>query len=290
MNRPLRRTRRLLLVLLIAAAAAVPATATAGASSETGIEGVWTFNGGQIAVQRQADGAYTGTVVSATRFAECTHEVGEQIWTAITEQRDGSFWGLHQWFEADCKPNPKLGPTAWRVLQEPNGSRYMRVCFSHPDTSQPTISANGEPKSQSEYAAHGVSYGCDNSALIAPLPTTQPQGPSGSGSKGATVEKLSLPSAHLCLSATLRQLKIQLKDPQYDPFKTVVVTVKGRRVKTSRHGSYVVARINLSHLHGRSFTVKVKATTVLGHKLSTSRTYHRCAAKHKHKRKHSKKG
>jgi hypothetical protein len=298
-NRLLRHTHRLLLPLLIAVTGlSYAATATAGTANETGIEGIWSFNGGQIGVEQLSDGSYAGTVVAETTFAECTHPVGQQIWTSIKERSDGSFEGLHQWYEADCKVNPELGPTAWRVFKQADGSRYMRVCFSHPGTTQPTIPANGEPE--------GVTYGCYNSALIAPLPVVGTEsgggsGGSGSGSggsngggggggaTGATVETLSLPNVHVCLSAKLKKLKIRMKDPQYDPFKTVVVVFKGHRLSTSRHGAYVVATINLSHLRARSFTIKVKATTVLGHTLTARRTYHLCTAKHR-RGKHGKKG
>jgi hypothetical protein len=283
-----RHTRRLSAPLAILAAALLAAgAATASAPTTAGIEGVWSFNGGQIAIQHLSNGAYAGTVVAETKFAECAHPVGQQIWTGMTEQSDGSYWGLHQWYQADCKLNPQLGLTAWRVIGEPSGARYMRVCFSHPGTTQPTIAADGAPKQNSEYAAHGVTYGCYNSALIAPLPTTsRTPGSGGSGSSGA-VESLSLLGAKKCLSAKF--LKIRLKDPQYDPFKTVTITFKGHRLATSRHGSYVVATINLRHLHASSFTIKVHATTVLGHSLSTHRTYRRCTKKHK-RGKHGKKG
>ena len=99
----------------------------------------------------------------------------------MTEQPDGSYWGLHQWYTANCVEDPVPGPTAWRVVEQPNHSRYMRVCFSHPGTSQPTIAANGAPKSASEYAAHNVTFGCYSSALIASLPRS----PKEAGTKGS---------------------------------------------------------------------------------------------------------
>lgn len=292
MNRPLYNTRRLLLPLaLVATTLLYAGAATASAPVNAGIEGVWSFNGGQIGVQRLSNGAYVGTVVAETKFAECTHPVGQQIWTGMTEQQDGSYWGLHQWYLATCQENPERGPTAWRVLEESGGAHYMRVCFSHPGSTQPTIGANGTPKGESEYAAHGVTYGCYNSARIAPLPVA-PGTPAPSGTPGkedaakggtpGTVESLSLPSPNKCLKAKV--FKIRLKDPQYDPFKTVTVTLKGHKLPTSRHGSYVIATINLTSLKAKAFTVKIRATTVLGHTLSTHRTYHRCAKKAKSKK------
>ncbi len=256
--------------------------ASAGANSE--IEGVWSFNGGQIGIQHLSNGMFAGTVVSETRFAECSHPVGQEIWRGIAEQPDGSYWGLHQWYLGGpaCEENPVLGPTAWRVLKEPNGSRYLRVCFSHPGTSQPTIAADGAPKEPSEYAEHHVTYGCFNSGLTAPLPVA----PGGSGTS-SSVEHLTLPrtTPTQCLSGRL--FKIRLKEPKYDPFKTVTITLSGHRVPTSRRGKYVLATINLSSLSKGTFTLKIRATTVLGHHLSSSRTYHTC--KRPKPKKHGKK-
>jgi hypothetical protein len=48
---------------------------------------------------------------------------------------------------------------------------------------------------------------------------------------------------------------------------------------TARKGKYIVATINLKGLPKGAFTVKIHATTVLGHTLSTSRTYHTCIKK-----------
>lgn len=270
-----KRYRSLLLPIAILLALGV-GTASAGATA--GIEGVWSFNGGQIGVQRLSNGTYAGTVVAETQFSECVHPVGQQIWTGMTEQPDGSYWGLHQWYSANCQENPVPGPTAWRILEEANGSHYVRVCFSHPGTSQPTIAADGAPKEASEYAAYHVTYGCDSSALIAPLP----------GKKGASgSEGLTLPSAKQCLK--IRRFKIRLKNPKYDPFKKVTITLNGHKIGTSRKGNYVVATISLKGLRKGAFTIKVRATTVLGHHLSARRTYHTCIGKTKPK-KRSKKG
>ncbi len=269
--------RKPLLIAITALALALGgASVAAGASN---IEGVWSFNGGQIAIQPAAGGTFTGTVVIATAFAECVHPVGQQIWTGMTLQPDGSYQGSHQWYLASCSLNPTLGPTAWRVLTEPNGSSRLRVCFSHPGTSQPAIAPDG--------TSSGATYGCADSALTAPLPTAPGSNPgsnpgSGSGSTPVTgvageVERLSLPSSKKCLSG--RQFKIHLLDPKYDPLKTVTVTLKGHKIKTARKGNYIVATINLRGLPRSAFTIKIHATTVLGHRLSASRTYHTCIRK-----------
>ncbi len=193
---------------------------------------------------------------------------------------------------AECAENPVLGPTAWRVLEGSGGTHYLRVCFSHPETSQPMIAANGDPQQESEYAAYHVTYGCTNSALIAPLPVTsganRKGGSGGNGANGVapTVETLSLPSTKLCLKRAPR-FKISLKDPKYDPFKTVTVLYKGHVVATTRSGQEILATIKLRHLRKGAFTITVHATTVLGHKLSSRRTYHVCR---RHKKGHRHKG
>ena len=275
------RTKRRRSLLVAAAISVVLAIASASAVAASSIEGVWSFNGGQIAIQESASlsGTFLGVVVSATRFAECTHEVGEQVWTNIAQQPDGSYWGLHQWFYEACQRNPTRGPTAWRVLEEANGAHYLRVCFSHPGTTQPTIASNGAPKGPSEYAAYGVTYGCYDSALIAPLPVAAGEASTGVAS---SIERLTLPSAKKCLS--LRLFKIHLADPPYDPFKTVTVTLRGHRIRTTRKGKYVVATIDLQHLPKGAFTVNIHATTVLGHHLSARRTYHTCVKKKSRKK------
>jgi hypothetical protein len=233
----------------------------ASASASSGIEGVWSFGGGQIAVAPAANDTFVGTVVVATTFAECVHPVGQPIWTGMTLQPDGSYWGFHQWYlEKTCELNETLGPTAWRVKEGPDGSRYLRVCLSKPGSTQPTIPAAGPETA--------VTYECLDSALTAVLPAS-----------GVAGERLSLPSSKQCLSARL--FKIHLLEPKYDPFKKVLVTIRGHRIASVRRGDYVVATIDLKGLPAGAFTVKIRATTVLGHHLSGSRTYHTCAKKPK---------
>jgi hypothetical protein len=273
--------------LLSAGAASAEASSEIGAASE--IEGVWSFKGGEVDVVSTPGGKFEGIVTVATTFDECAHKEGEHMWTDMTRQPDGSYRGLHQWFHGApaCEKNTTLGPTAWRVLHEPNGSRYLRVCFSNPGTAQPTISSGGAPREASEYAAYHVSYGCISSGLTAPLPVVANTPGSGKESSGST-ESLTLPSAKQCLRVGL--FKIRLKEPQYDPFKKVTITFKGHKLATSRKGGYVVATINLKRLSKSAFTIKVRATTVLGHHLSASRTYHICKKIKKHGKKGKKAG
>jgi len=292
------RSRRPRSLTLVIAAAMLLGVGVASAAASSPIEGVWSFGGGQIAVQPEGNGKFEGIVVSPTTFATCVHEDGQKIWKEMTLQSNGSYSGFHQWYTSsesgECVLDPTLGPTAWRVIEESRGSHYLGVCLSHPGTAQPTISASG--------TCVGATYGSVSSALISALPTTSGSTPgtstgsgsggSGSSGTGAPQESLSLPSAKQCLS--VRLFKIHLQDPKYDPFKTVSVTIKGykRKIATVRKGNYIVATINLKALSKGAFTVKIKATTVLGHSLSASRTYHTCKKKIKKpsKKKSGKKG
>jgi hypothetical protein len=81
----------------VIAAAMLLAGGVAPVDAASNIEGVWSFNGGRVAIQAQPDGAFIGTVVAATTFTVCPHPAGEQIWTALRLHADGSYRGLHQW-------------------------------------------------------------------------------------------------------------------------------------------------------------------------------------------------
>jgi hypothetical protein len=281
MDRPPRSTRPRSLLLVIAAAMLL-AVGVASADAASTIEGVWSFNGGQIAIHPVSGGKFEGTVVVETKFAECAHPVGQPIWTGMALQPDGSYFGSHYWYldskSTSCVENPERGRTAWRVIEAANGSRLLRVCFSTPEPGgpQPNIAPDGAPDSPSEYAAYGVTYGCVNSALTAPLPPA-------SGAAGSK-EHLTLPRPKKCLS--LRRFQIHLLDPKYDPLKTVSVTIRGHKIATVRKGKYMVATIDLKGLPKGAFTVKIRATTVLGHHLSANRTYHTCIKKINQSSKH----
>ena len=242
---------------------------TASASPTSPIEEVWSFNDGEVAIQAQAGGIFVGTIVAPTNFAQCTHPVGEQMWTGIRPQPDGSYWGLHQWYfeTTECLRNPTLGLTAWRVLEAANGTHYLLVCFSSPGGPQPTIAPNG--------AVANVTYGCRESARVAPVPVQV--APTSSAGVRSFTRAVTLPSAHECFSR--RVFQIHLWDPKYDPLKEVVVTIRGRRVAVARRGKVFAATINLKALPRGTFTVEVDATTVLGHHLSGNRTYHTCVKK-----------
>lgn len=236
------------------------------ARAATPIEGVWSFNGGQVAIQGQDDGTFVGTVVAPTKFSQCYHPVGEEMWTQIRLQPDGSYLGLHQWYFAtsECVANPALGLTAWRVLQAADESRFLRVCFSAPgSSSQPTIAADGTSK--------GATFGCSDSARISALPSI----------KQSEVGKyLILPRNRNCVGRP--RMKVRIHDPASDPFQKVSVKLRSGKVhrlaklKHQAHG--VVATLNLRGLPRETFTVTVRTTTLLGSSLSTKRSYRVCSA------------
>ncbi len=254
---PRRRPSSLVLTIATVVLLAVGAGSATAASS---IEGIWAFGGGRIAITSLSNGTFVGTVVAETTFAECVHPDGQQIWTGITEQPDGSFWGLHQWyFEKTCVENPERGRTAWRFFEEANGSKYLLVCLSRPGTAepQPTIATSGSHADES--------YGCFKSVQTAPLPAAGLAG---------FIQSLR-PSAKACVSG--RHFKIHLAEPQNDPFKTLRITLRGHRITMLRRGDYLVGTVNLKGVPVGAFTLKIKATTVLGLDLTGSRTYHTCA-------------
>jgi hypothetical protein len=257
--RAVRSRRRSTSIMLVVGILALLSVGAASAAASSSIEGIWAFGGGKIAITPLSNGDYVGTVVAETTFDECVHPDGQQIWTDIAPQADGSYWGLHQWYfeKSNCTENRELGPTAWRVVEEANGSKYLRVCLSNPGTSQPTIPAPG--------AEANWTYGCLSSALLAPLPTS---------SQAGFIQRLA-PSATKCVSG--RRFEIHLGEPVNDPFKSVRVTLHGKVIKTFHRGKYVDAIVNLEGLPLGAFTIKVSARTVLGLDLTGSRTYHTCA-------------
>ncbi len=260
---------------------------SAGAAPKNNIEGVWSFNGGNVGIQRLANGTYQGTVVTPTKISNCTHPVGQVMWTDMRQQADGSFWGHHLWYRgASCETVAQPGETAWRVLENASGAHYLEVCLSVPGSgSQPTIAANGT-------AAHDT-YGCVKSALVAPLPTLSGSS-KGSGDISAA-KVITLPSTKGCVRK--KTLTIKLHEPRYDPFKEVVVRINGKKVadvhfaKASKKTSE--RTIVIKHLPAGTYKLSVLVVTVLKQRLVSRGTYHNCKGSgkqqhHGHKKKHHK--
>ncbi|MGN6586620.1 MAG: hypothetical protein ACTHKT_03995 [Solirubrobacterales bacterium] len=235
----------------------------ASAQASSPIEGVWSFNGGKVAVEATGDGSFHGVVVEPTTFSECAHPVGEEVWTEMRQQPDGSYWGRHEWyFEKTCTPNPERGLTAWRVLTAADGSKSLEVCFSEPGSkSQPKIPPSG--------AATGSTYGCSNSARIAPLTSVKP---------ADAPDYILLPGNGLCL--TRPKLRIRLRNPASDPIVSAKVQLQSgkirRRAKLVQKSNGIVAVLNLRGLTRPKFTVRARLTTALGNTLKRKRTYRLC--------------
>jgi hypothetical protein len=282
--------RRPLLCALLALVV-LPALGTSAIAAGTSeIEEVWSFSGGAVAIQALADGTFQGTVVTPTRFAECEHPAGQVMWTDMQPQTDGSFWGLHQWYQGSgttCQEIPVLGHTAWRVLATPSGAHVLKVCFNNPgDETQPTIAPNGKEEN--------VTYGCRESSPLAPLPTVSEEGPakgSGEGSgngggangssgdgTGAGVITFSqtvvLPNAKACVSQA--SLKIKLRDPKYDPLAEVLVKINRKKVADVKGVKNLKKGITLKKLPTGTYKISVVATTVLKQRLTGSQTYKSC--------------
>jgi hypothetical protein len=283
MNRLLHSLR---LPAIAIAGAALLGVSAAPAAATSEIEGVWSFNGGEVDIRPVAGGKFAGVVATPTKFSECTHRAGEEMWTGMTPQSDGSYWGFHQWlFEKTCEPNPSLGPTAWRVLHKPDGSDDLLVCFSEPGGTQPTIAPSG--------TFANVSRSCEESAPTAPLPVVSGSASGKTTASGA--EQISfgttivLPAASGCVRQG--SLRIKIDDPKYDPLKKVVVKLGKRKVaEISGVQRLMRGSIVLRGLPRGSYTLKITATTVLNQKLSSKRTYRSCVKRKSkvrlHRRRH----
>ena len=236
-------------------------TATGASAQEADVEGVWTFGGGQVAVQAASDGAHEGKVIRETTLAQCAHPVGETMWLGMRRQPDGQWWGGHQWYNnSDCSPIAQRGNTAYRVLTRPDGVRFLRVCYAGPESPelQPTIDAQGN--------SANTTTDCDDSAFVRPVPAGTP----------AISRIATLPSSRRCLSK--RRFKIRLREPEGDALASAVVRLNGKVIRT-RTGDRITAPISLRGLPKGRYTLKITAKTVLGKTISGTRKYRTCVPK-----------
>jgi hypothetical protein len=265
--------------LSVLATALLVLVMASSAQATAPIEGVWLFNGGKVAVEANSDSTFRGVIVAPTKFSQCFHPIGEEVWSEIRQQSDGSYWGLHQWYfeTEECVVNPERGLTAFRVVTAADGSKSLEVCFSEPGSkSQPKIPPSGNPS--------GATYGCSSSARISPLPSV---------SQADAAKYILLPGNGLCL--TRPRLKIRLRNPSGDPIvKAKVRLLSGkirRRAKLTHETNGIVATLNLRRLSKPKFTVSVDLTTALGHRLKRKRAYRLCGpvrtGKHRHHKHHA---
>lgn len=211
-------------------------------------------------MQPAAGGGFTGTVIRPTRFADCEHPVGEVMWTGVSAQPDGSYWGGHQWFRIPtCEPIAQPGNTAFRVLAQEDGTRFLRVCFAAPERLdlQPTIAADGSSAS--------TTAGCRDSDFISP-PAEKPR----------FREVVVLPRQGKRGCRSRRSLRVRLREPQGDALKAAKVLVNGKRVRVVR-GERLTARLKLRRLPRGRYKVRIVARTVLGRTLRGTRKYRTCA-------------
>lgn len=253
------RQKSLLLGLIVTALLILPAGA---AHASSGIEGVWSFGGGAVAVEATGGGGYQGTVVQPTKFAVCEHPIGQVMWSDMRERPDGSFWGLHVWYHGnECAVKPDPGLTAFRVISTTEG-RILLVCFSKPgDASQPTIAPDGE--------VVGATYGCVESAPLAGIQAA-------SGSKIGFEEILKLPAAQPDAVACRRTLSLIPKNPKYDPLARITVRIGGKVVANATGSKALHRPIKLTHLPEGRFRFRVLAITVLKHHFTHSGVYRGC--------------
>jgi hypothetical protein len=257
-----------LTLLAITAVLVLGASSAAAATNE--IEGVWSFEHGSVAIEPGPNNTLQGKVETETQFVECPHVPGEIMWTGMKEQPDGSFWGLHQWFHAGCRLESQfVGPTAWRVLHNSKGGRYLKVCFSHPGGGQPEIAASGAETMPSGF------YKCYESSLIEPLSTGTGSSSGSTGGSGV----LSAINTKACVSQST--LKLKLKDSKSDPLKQVVVELNGKKFATVKgvkaiNKALKKGGITLTKLPTGTYKISVTATTVLQKTLTGSQTYKAC--------------
>jgi hypothetical protein len=251
-------------VVLIAAIATTTAASASASVTQPSIEGVWSFNGGTVIVAPNESGQLVGTVASPTVLAVCTHPVGQAMWTDLQPAADGSYTGLHQWYHgtgANCSESKLLGPAAFRVLTESDGSRFLEVCFNTPGTTTPDIASDGTPVN--------VNVGCTESTPVSGVPTSAP----------TFSESIQLPPTGPTVCLSRRDFIIHVREPKGDPFVKLRVFVGTRVFKTVRDGQYIKATIDLRGLPKGTYTVKIRARTAAGFLVKGSRTYHTCVPK-----------
>ncbi len=246
-------------LLALALALTLVAAAPAAAQSPDPIEAVWEFTGGQVAIDRQPDGSFLGTVIRETRFAQCPHVVGEKMWTEIRPQPDGQYFGRHQWFNTpECTYKEPRGNIALRVLRRPDGALFLRVCFAAPDNQdkQPSIAADG--------TSTNTDVECDDSNFVSAKPTTPPK----------LADIVTLPASRGC--ASRRRFPIRLKEPPGDALKSAVITLNAKRLRVRRVNGRLTTSVDLRGLPRGRYRVRIVAKTHRGQTIQGSRRYRTC--------------
>jgi hypothetical protein len=228
--------RGLVVPVLVASLTVVASSADAA----TSIEGIWSYDGGQVLVTSTAPDEYVGTVVREIKSTPCSHAPGEVLW-AINDTGETDLYRGGQTFRdpAGCAIAPNRGFARWTV----SGSS-AEVCFVAPDDeeSRPT---------------------CETITRLR-----------GSRSQATFANTVALPSNRRCRSR--RTLRISLRQPRADAIVSARVNVDGkRRVTVPRRR--VDRPIDLRGLPRGRYTVQITLRTATRKTIGGSRRYRTCA-------------
>jgi hypothetical protein len=140
---PLARLRLRAITFVVVSLGALALGAIPAYAASQPIEGTWNFEGGQVAVQVDPTGGFTGVVVAPITFAGCTHPIGQLIW-GITGS-GLSYTGTHVWFHSNCQPNPG-GQSTWTITSMTPALYTLTFCTAHPGSGAPDPTATtGHP-------------------------------------------------------------------------------------------------------------------------------------------------
>ena len=103
------------------------------------IEGSWNFGNGQVLVQAQPDGSFSGVVVEPISFAGCVHPIGQVIWAMTGSGL--SYTGTHVWFHPNCGSEPD-GQSTWTLTDTSATEFTLTFCTAHPGDGAPDLSAS----------------------------------------------------------------------------------------------------------------------------------------------------
>ena len=249
--------RAALLALALTLLATAPAAAQGPVSA---LEGVWLFQGGRIAIERQEDGSYLGTIIRRTTIDDCPQEIGERVWIDMRLQDDGSYWGQHQFFRTggECEVVPDRGNTAYRVINRA-GVTFLRVCFARPDT--PGV----QPKIAEDGTATDANGGCRDAEFFDLMPRGAPK-----------LEDIVTLPAQRRGCALRRRFTARFKQPRTDALTSVKVTLNGQRLRVRRVGDRLRTTVDLRRLPRGRYRLRVVAETARGQTITGTRRYRNC--------------
>lgn len=248
-SKPIRRS---VAVAVAVCATTIASAGSASAQSTSDFANVWSFNGGQVGVIKNADKSFTGVVIRATTSGSCVHPIGEQMWTGARLGTNLTWSGKHVWFlTGPCRLAPATGNTTWKIFKNANGKTFLRGCYTNWARPEifPTIDNAG-------VCATGDSGATIDSDYISP--------------RKSTFKSIAKFPKSACVGKTL---KLKFVDPPTDALATVKVTA-GKFKKTLTR---LNLNLNLRVAKGSGkVKVRVNAKTLLGHTVKGSKTYTRC--------------